>query len=86
MAYVGGRIDRQVIRIKTRRCREIELRLTPSMVDLDKPVTVYCNDRRRHQGLIPRSIETLLTCAHDEWAFQHPVAATIRISIRSDAQ
>ena len=59
MAYVGGRIDGQVIRIETRRCREIEVRLSPSMVDLDKPVTIYCNDRRRHQALIPRSIETL---------------------------
>lgn len=86
LAYVGGRVDGQVIRIETRRCREIEVRLTPAMVDLDKPVTIYCNDRRRHHGPVPRDIETLLTCAREEWAFQHPVAATIRISIRSDAE
>ena len=86
LAYVGGRVDGQVIRIETRRCREIEVRLTPSMVDLDKPITIYCNNKRRHRGLVPQSIETLLTCAREDWAFQHPVAATIRISIRSDAK
>jgi hypothetical protein len=86
LAFVGGRVEGQEIGIEARRCREIEVRIAPETVDLDKPVTIRCNGKRRHHGLISRSIETLLTCAREDWEFQRPVAATVRISIQSDTE
>lgn len=85
LASLAGRIDGQVIRIRTRKCREIQIRFTPDMVDLQRPVTVIVNGITRHSGPLKGSIKTLLTTARRDWAFHHPTPAILTIPIESNA-
>ena len=85
MAYIGGRIDGQIIALETRRCARVDLMLPDGLLDWDEPVTVRCNGKTRHHGPIRPSIGTLLAAAYDQWEFQRLVAARVSFSIRTDA-
>lgn len=85
MAYLGGRVEGNVIRIETRKCGRIEIRLRVAMIDFSKPLEVYCNGRRRYRRIVVPSIVTLLETAQETWEFRHPVVARLSISIKSDA-
>ncbi|MCH7703483.1 MAG: hypothetical protein IIB61_00085 [Planctomycetes bacterium] len=85
MAYLGGRVEGNVIRIETRKCGRIEVRLRVAMIDFSKPLEVYCNGRRRYRRIVVPSIATLLETAQESWEFRHPVVARLSISIKSDA-
>lgn len=84
-AFVGGRIDGQTLRIETRRCGGVELRLSPEHVDFEKPITIVCNGRKRFEGLIRPSVSDLLESAYEDWDFQHPVYARKTFAIRTDS-
>ncbi len=84
LAYLGGSIDGQTITIETRRCARAELLFGEGMIDFSTPVTIICNGRKRHGGLIRPSIKTLLDSAYDQWEFQRLVWARRSFSIRAN--
>ncbi len=83
LGYLGGHIDEQTITIQARRCARLDLLLLNGMVDLARPVTVICNGRKRHEGMIRPSIKTLLDSAYAEWDFQRLVWARRSFSIKA---
>lgn len=85
LAYLGGRVEGQTITVETRRCAEIELSLPVSLVDLERPVTIRINGKRRLKGMIRPSIKTMLETAFERWEFQRPVVARLRFTIPRDA-
>ncbi|UCE61136.1 MAG: hypothetical protein JSU63_05170 [Phycisphaerales bacterium] len=85
LAYIGGRIDGQIINVDTRRCARVELLLPATALDWSKPVTIRCNGRKRYEGLLRPSIETMLEAAYEQWEFQCPVAVRKAFSIGADA-
>lgn len=86
LAYLGGEVDGQQIRIETRRCAEIELLLPDGLIDFTKPAVIRCNGRKRHDGKIRPSIRILLETAYEEWDFQRLVVARLPLAIKSDSQ
>jgi hypothetical protein len=54
-------------------------------LDWNEPINVFCNGKRRHQQRIGPSVRTLLEVAHENWDFQHLVAARFSLSVRTDA-
>jgi len=86
LAYLHGRIDGQDVTIETRRCAAVELSLPAGLFDLNRPVTVRCNGRVRHDGPVRASIETLLETAFAQWEFQRLVPAMVSFSLQSDAE
>jgi len=90
LAWLSGKVKGQMVGLKTRRCRRVEIRLTPALMeqtgmDLKQPITVICNGQRRHEEPVKPDIGRMLEIARAEWSFQHPVPATIEITIREDA-
>ncbi|MCH7995218.1 MAG: hypothetical protein IIB57_12355 [Planctomycetes bacterium] len=84
LAYLGGRRDGDSFRLETRKCAGVTLSLPLGEVDPGRPVTVYCNGKRRHAGAITPSTRTLLTHAYRTWDMQNFVVAEISFSIRQD--
>lgn len=85
LAYMGGAIEGNTIRIETRRCADIELLLYENMVDFTKPVVVYINGKKRHDRIVKPSIPTLLEEAYDTFDFQRLVFAKLAFDIKEDS-
>ena len=86
LGYLGGRIEGRNITLNTRRCARVDLLLPMGLVDLTKPILVRCNGKRRYDRLLEPSVRTLLETAYERWEFQHPVAARLSFSVRTDAE
>ncbi len=84
LGYIGATVQGQTINIETRKCGKIDILFPLGLVDLEKPVTIYCNGRRRHQGPVRSSIRTLLETTYDTWDFQRLTPARLSLSIKSD--
>lgn len=84
LAYLSGRIEDQTITIETRRCARIDLLLPDGLLDLDRPITVRCNGKKRYEGLADRSNRTLLSTAYETWDFQRLSVARLSFSIKAD--
>lgn len=84
LAYIGATVQGQTIDIETRKCRRVDILFPSGLVDLDKPVTIRCNGKRRHNGPIRPTIRTLLETTYDTWDFQRLTPARLSISIKSD--
>ena len=85
LGYLGGRIDEQKITIEARRCARVELLLPRGLLDWDRPLTVYCNGKKRHGRAVQPSIRTLLETTFQEWDFQRLSVARLSFSVRTDA-
>lgn len=85
LGFLSGRVEGQTITVLTRRCADIELLLPEDLVDLDRPVTVTCNGRVRHRGLIRRRVATWLEAAYRTWDFQRVPVARLSFSVKTDA-
>ncbi len=85
LAFLGASVEGQTITIESRRCARIDLLLPEGLVDLDRPVIVICNGRRRHNEPIERSIAVLLEDAYARFEFHRPGVARLSISIRTDS-
>jgi hypothetical protein len=84
LGYIGATVQGQIINIETRKVGKIDIFLPLGLVDLDKPVTISCNGRRRHNGPIRSSIRTLLETTYETWDFQRLTPARLSLSIKSD--
>jgi len=84
LGYIGATVQGQTINIETRKCGKIDIIFPLGLVDLDKPVTIYCNGRRRHNGPVRSSIRTLLETTYDTWDFQRLTPARLPLSIKSE--
>ncbi|MHC4695284.1 MAG: hypothetical protein ACYTFA_00925 [Planctomycetota bacterium] len=85
LGYIGGRVEGQTITIEAQRCARIDLLFVDGMIDLASPVTVVCNRRERHEGMIRPSIKTLLDSAYAQWDFRRLVWAQRSFSIKARA-
>ncbi|MCH7838656.1 MAG: hypothetical protein IID38_00260 [Planctomycetes bacterium] len=86
MAYLSGRIQGQSVTIETLRCGRVDLLIPLGSMDLTKPIVVRCNGKKRRDGVVKPSVRTLLETAYDRWEFQHPVAARVSFSIKTNAE
>ena len=86
LGYLHGRIDGETIDIQSRNCERIELRILEGMVDLEKPVTIMVNGRKRSEAVIRPSVETMLETAYEEWRFTRPVLARIAFGVHKDTE
>jgi len=84
LAFLRGTAEGQTLTIETRRCAKIEVLIGPDLVDLDRPVTIRVNGKRRHEGKIRPSLRTLLEQAFEDWDFDRPVLAKLPIVIHSE--
>ena len=86
LAYLGGRLDGQTVTIETRKCARLDLLLPMGLVDLNKPVLVRCNGRKRYDRVLEPSVQDMLETAYESWEFQRPIAARLSFSIRTSAE
>jgi pimeloyl-ACP methyl ester carboxylesterase len=84
LAYLGGRIEGQAITIETKSCARIDVLLPYGLMDLEHPITVRCNGKRRYSRRVRPSIKTLLQTAYEDWEFQHLTVARLSFSIKAD--
>jgi len=84
LGYIGATVQGQTINIDTRKCGKIDILFPLGLVNLDKPVTIYCNGRRRHNGPVRSSVRTLLETTYDTWDFQRLTPARLSLSIKSE--
>ncbi|UCF32553.1 MAG: hypothetical protein JSV78_09475 [Phycisphaerales bacterium] len=86
LAYLGGRIEGQLVEVETRGCEGIEVMLGPDFVDFERPVTITINGTGRVRSEIIRpDIRTMLTGACEEWDFQRLILARMSFTVKSDA-
>ncbi len=85
LAYLGGWIEDQTIKIETKSCARIDVLLPYGSVDMEKPITVRCNGKRRYSRRVRPSIRTLLETAYEGWEFQRLTVARLSFSIKADA-
>jgi enterochelin esterase-like enzyme len=71
-AVVKAKRKANAIEITTEEVRELRVWLDDSMVDLDKPVTITVNGRKAHDGVLKRSVDTLI----DEARRRHDTSMT----------
>ncbi len=86
LAYLGGRIEGQVMTLTTRRCARVELLLPVGLVDPGKPILVRCNGRKRYDKLLAPSVRTLLETAFARWEFRRPAVTRLSFSVRTDGE
>jgi hypothetical protein len=80
---MSGRIEGQKIIIGTHRLEGIELRLSPSQLNLGEPVTVEINGRVRFEGLLKPTVVDLLESAYEDWDFKNLVHVRKHFSIHT---
>lgn len=85
LALVESRWQGQNLEIVTRKCEAIEVHVPLGCVDFDNRIRIVFNGKRRFDGLLQPSIETLLDSAYTEWEFQNPSAVRLRIGPRGRA-
>jgi pimeloyl-ACP methyl ester carboxylesterase len=86
LAYMGGRIEGQLVEVETRGCERIEVMLGPDLVDFERPMTITINGTRRLRDKIIRpDIPTMLTAAYEGWDFQRLILARMSFTVKSDA-
>ena len=71
-ALVRARRNGNAIDLTTEEVRELRVFLDDAMVDLDKPVTITVNGRKMHDGIVKRSVDTLI----DEARRRHDTSMT----------
>ena len=86
LAYLSGRIQGQSVTIETLRSGRIDVLIPLGSMDLTEPIVVRCNGKKRRDGVVKPSVRTLLETAYDRWEFQHPVAARVSFSIKTNAE
>jgi len=87
LAFLSGKVEGQTITINTKRCNSIDIQFSPRLVNLNKPVVIMCNGKKRHDGPITPKLETLLETAYERWVFEplsHLVVASLTQTIRED--
>jgi pimeloyl-ACP methyl ester carboxylesterase len=71
-ALVRARRSGPSIDITTEEVRELRVWLDDAMTDLDRPVTITVNGRKAHDGIVRRSVDTLI----DEARRRHDLSMT----------
>ncbi len=79
-------VEGQRISVEMSGAREVEISLGCDCIDFDKPVTIMVNGKRRFEGRVRASIQTILKSAKRTWSFQRPVCARMRIGSRGDGR
>ena len=82
MGILNGKIQGNVVKVKTRHLIGYTVLLNDRMLDLDEPVAVYTNGKKTYYGKVARSVPFML-----EWARRHRdpemlFSAYVRIVVR----
>jgi len=80
LAYIGGEIEGQTVRITTQKCAKVELLLNSELIDLTQPITIIMNGTRRFEGVATPKISTLLEMAHRDRDFDRLWTVRFEIS------
>lgn len=70
LAYLGGEIDGQTIRIDTRKCKSIDIVLHDALIDFDKDIEIEWKGKNIFSGRVTPSVRTMLELAYEDWDFQ----------------
>lgn len=65
-AGMDGRIDGQVIHLYSEGVDEVTVFLSSDMLDLAQPIQIIWNGKKAHDGIVPRSLATLLGSAAEK--------------------
>jgi len=86
LAYLGGRIEGQRIEAQIRKTADLEVLLNDDLIDLDQPITLVVDDKKRYQGKVRRKVGTLLEEVHRDWDFQRLYTVRLVMRARSKAR
>ncbi len=86
LGHLSGTIDGQRIEIKTKRVKELEIRLYAGMLDFTLPVELYYQGKIRLDRVVTPRISSMLRTAYDEWEFQHLPYARLTLSRSGEVQ
>ncbi len=81
LGLVEGRRDGQTIGLTTRRTARVILLLSDAMIDLDRPVTILRNRKKRYEGRIRRDLRVMLEEAARDWDFNRLYAARVVVPL-----
>ncbi len=70
LAYVGGEIDGQTIRVTTRKCKSIDIVLHEGLIDFGQDISVTWKGNEVFNGKVTPSVRTMLEVAYEDWDFQ----------------
>ncbi len=85
LAYLGGKIEGQTVRVDFARSSKVDLLLNDELIDLDKDIEVYVDGTIRFEGrAIPR-IDTMLEMAVEDWEFQKLWPVRLKLSLKGRA-
>lgn len=80
LGHLSGTVDGQRIEIKTKRVKQLEVRLYAGMLDFTLPVELYYQGKIRLDRVVSPRISSMLGTAYDEWEFQHLPYARLTLS------
>lgn len=80
--YVHAVADGQIIRVETADINRISLRLSDKLLDLDKPVTVYINNKKAYQGPVNRTLQAIESSLEERADFDTIAYAVITLDCK----
>jgi pimeloyl-ACP methyl ester carboxylesterase len=86
LAYLGGRIRGQQIDVTTGRTTETHVLLHDELINLDQPILLKVNGKKRYEGRVTPRISTLLETAYQDWDFQRLYTVRLVVGRRSLAR
>jgi len=81
-AIVKAKRKGNAIEITTEEVLQLRVWLDDTMVDLDKPVTITVNGRKMHDGIVKRSVDTLIYEARRRHDTSMTFSASVDLKIR----
>ncbi len=86
LGYLSGRIDGQSVDIESARCDSVGIELEWGAVNFTNAVHIRYNGKRRFEGKLSPTMETVLLSAEENWEFQHPACVRLHIGRRGPAR
>jgi hypothetical protein len=77
---VSARIDGQTIRVETKDLKEMTLRLSDKLVDLDLPISVLVNEKSVYEGMVKRSVRAIRQSLAERADPESVATALVRLS------
>jgi hypothetical protein len=81
LGRLEGRVEDQLVTVRSKRAKELDVLLHERLVDFDRPITIKMNGRRAFEGIVEPRIETLVEVAAEDWDFDRLFPVRVRIGI-----
>jgi hypothetical protein len=86
LGVIEATCERQTIKLKARRAKNIVLLLGDGLVNFDKPVTIIRNGRKRFEGRIQPDPRVMLDEATREWDFERLAWARVMVPLSGNVR